>query len=602
MKLKSIIASLFIFAFLLEATNLSIAAQEEIELEPIHVALSDTLADEISSKNVTIVYNADGIEESLEERLDFQNSVDVQRRGILGIQSDLSIRGSTSEEVMVSANGILLNNPQTSHHNLDIPIPSSAIERLEVARGSSPYIWSQGAMGGAINIRTKRPIVNEGEASFFYGSDETQKGSLYISGNKDAFGLNFSCQEATSNGWRENTDFKEFTLGSSALLKLDKISSYFYGGYGEKEFGANDFYGDYNSKEWTNTLFLNWDNTIEIEQIKISPKFYYRVHHDKYMLDIDNPDRYINHHRTNTEGMQIEAEGDLKEYGFISLSADLRIDRINSVRLGKDGRSKNSYLASHRNHRNRLFGYDLSLRVDDYSDYDTEILPQAGIFFNLMPNLRLRSNIAKAARPPSYTELFYLSPANRGNKDLSSEESMNYEAGVDFSMDEGEKIKARCTFFRRDSKDLIDWIKASSSQSFYQANNRTEVKTEGIEAEIDAKLTKWLRIEANYTYIDSDIKESDDYISKYALNHPDHKVFAKIEVPLGSLTQSVNLLYKNRKGYSSYILFGCDIDYKLNKYSSLFASADNIFDIEYEDIRDIPLPGRQLRAGAKIRF
>ncbi|NQT95601.1 MAG: TonB-dependent receptor [Candidatus Omnitrophica bacterium] len=594
-----------ILSFLLIAiftTGTAFSSEGEVELESITVTLEDTIAQEISTKNVTVIYDADEPQTSIEDSLDYQAGVDISRRGMLGIQSDLSIRGSTYEQVAISANGISLNNPQTGHHNFDFGIPSSHIERIEITRGSCPIIWGQGAMGGAVNIVTKKPLNDEADLSFLYGTDETHKASAYVSHNNDIIGLNFSAEEAASNGWRYDTDFKEFTLGSSALFKTELISSYFYAGYGEKEFGAADFYGDYDSKEWTNTLFLNWYTQLEKGPFRIKPKLYYKSHHDKYMLDVNNPDRYINHHKTGIEGIQVEAEADFERYGLLSIGADSRREDINSKRLGKDSRNKNSYLLASRNYKNESFGYDVSLRVDDYSDYDTGILPQAGIFFNIAPQIRLRSNIAKTQRPPTYTELFYDSPANKGNKNLSSEEAMNYEAGCDISLNKEEKIKARCTFFRRDSKDLIDWIKKSSSDSFYQANNRAEVKTEGVEVELDAYILQWLKLKSTYAYIDSDIKKEDDYISKYALNHPDHKVGASLDFILGFGTQTINFLYKNIKGYSSYLLIGADFSYELNKYSNIFVTLDNIFDIKYEDIRDIPLPGREIRVGTRVRF
>ena len=575
----------------------------EIELDPITITLGPAKQEpETPTKDIVIIDPLQNPGLSIEELLDEEAALDVSRRGILGIQSDLSIRGATDEETTIAVNGIILNDPQTAHHNLDLAIPRLAIKQMEVAEGPSVDTWAQAAVGGAVNVVTRKPVDTESEASFMYGTDSTQKSSAYVAKSLSNGGINLAVEEATSNGWRFDTDFKEFSVSSSALVEAgDKVSSYLFAGYGEKEFGAANFYGLYNSKEWINTLFLNWNTSIEIDRFKVSPKLYYRRRHDKYMLDIEYPDYYLNHHKTVTEGIQTEAEMDIKAFGSIHAAVDINIQRINSTRLGKDSRGRNSYSLALRNYNNRFFGYDASIRVDDYSEYNTEILPQAGIFLRPVQYLRLRSVIAKSARPPNYTELFYDSPSNKGNKDLSPEKALNYEVGADLTFNDNEDIKIRCTIFRRDSDNLIDWIQRPST-GFYQATNITQVKTEGPEAGLDAKVCGWLNIKGSYSYIDSDIDEDQDYISKYALNQPDHKVFSQADILLPFGKQSVRLLYKNRKGYSSYLILGSTFNYKLNKYSSLFLIVDNWFDSTYWDIRDNTLPGRQLMIGTRVKF
>ena len=278
---------------------------------------------------------------------------------------------TTAQQTNISVNGIILNDPQTAHHNLDLAIPDLAIEKMSVVRGASSQIWSQSAIGGAVDITTKRPITNEGKMLFKYGTDETQASSLYLSSKNDTSGINFAAQEATSNGWRFDTDFKEFAVSSSGLVEAgDKISSYLFAAYGEKEFGAADFYGPYNSKEWTDTFLLNWDTDIKIEQFKLTPKIYYRRHHDKYMLDIARPDYYLNHHETTIKGLQVEAEADLSDFGSAVAGIDINRQDIESTNLGNDSRERNSYSLSLKNYKNKSFGYDASIRIDDYSEYD----------------------------------------------------------------------------------------------------------------------------------------------------------------------------------------------------------------------------------------
>ena len=145
-------------------------------------------------------------------------------------------------------------------------------------------------------------------------------------------------------------------------------------------------------------------------------------------------------------------------------------------------------------------------------------------------------------------------------------------------------------------------VKEDTNADFYEAANIAKVKTEGLELGLDIKPCEWLRIKGGYSYIDSDIEKNQGYISKYALNQPDHKVSSQLDIlsPFGK--QGIRLLYKNRKGYSSYLVMGSTFNYKLNKYSSLFLIIDNWFDSTYWDVRGNILPGRQVMAGTRVKF
>ncbi len=602
--IPSLLRIVFFSLYYLLVIGVSSTFAHDIELNPITITLNTPSKEhEALTKSTVILMPIQDQDLSIEKLLDRQAGLDISRRGILGIQSDVSIRGATDEQTTIAINGIIVNDPQTAHHNLDLAVPKRAIERIEIDQGPSSNAWSQAAIGGAVNFVTAKPVNTGCEASFMYGTYSTREGSVYLERKLANGGINFAAEEAASDGWRFDTEFREFSVSSSALLEQgDKVSSYFFAGYGEKEFGAADFYGPYNSKEWTNTLFLDWDTQISINRFKISPKLYHRRHHDKYMLDIEDPDYYLNHHKTVVEGLQTEAGIDIDIFGHLQAVVDINRQSIDSTRLGNDSRGRNSYSVALKNYKNIFFGYDASIRIDDYSDYSAEILPQAGIFFSPVHYLRFRSAAAKSARPPNYTELFYDSPSNKGNQYLSPEKAINYEVGLDLLLSNNQDIKIKCTLFRRDSDNLIDWVQKPPNTNYYQATNIAKVKTEGLEAALDIKPCEWLRIKGGYAYIDSDIERNQGYVSKYALNQPDHKVSSQVDILLPFGTQSVRLLYKNRKGYSSYLVMGSTFNYKLNQYSSLFLIIDNWFDSTYWDVRGNTLPGRQVMAGTRVKF
>jgi vitamin B12 transporter len=578
---------------------------DEIELEPITVSITPfETSRHLSPARDAAVINPDRYQAGpIDGLLDSVTGVDISTRGIMDIQSDISIRGATFEQSIVAVNNIMLNDPQTGHHNLDLALPRAAVEKIEIVKGQSTQVWAQGAIGGSLNISTKRPISTESAGYVIYGSDNTRRSCVYASLSKERKGMNIAAEESSSDGFRPGTGFRQSSISSSGIVRIyDKISSYIFAGYGEKEFGAADFYGPYNSKEWTRTLFINWQSAIEAGCFRLSPALYYRRHHDRFMLDIDIPDLYLNHHKTDIMGILIESGAGLDTLGVLRASVDINEQSIKSTVLGKDTRGRHSYSLVWENHEHVSFGYDMSVRIDDYSQYDTEVLPQAGVYIRPVDGITVRSSIARSSRPPSYTELFYDDPVNKGDKGLSPEIAMSYEAGADLVFGKDSRFDLSLTLFRRDADNLIDWVKYSASDLFFQAENITNIKIEGIETELKAQAWRWFKIMAGYAYINSDIRKREDYISKYALNRPEHKVSVQADIILPFGEQNLNMMYKNKEGYNSYLLIGCNLNYSLNQYAGIFLIIDNLFNRPYWDVKDNPLPGRQCMAGVKARF
>ena len=98
--------------------------------------------------------------QTIEDLLEYAINVDVRQRGGQGVQADISMRGGTFEQVLVMLNGIKLNDPQTGHHTMDLPVSLEQVERIEVITGGASRIFGNYAYTGAINIITKKEMNN----------------------------------------------------------------------------------------------------------------------------------------------------------------------------------------------------------------------------------------------------------------------------------------------------------------------------------------------------------------------------------------------------------------------------------------------------------
>ena len=112
------------------------------------------------SQNIDVISTADiktRPARSVPEILSYTGGMDVRQRGPGGVQADLSIRGGGFEQSLVLLNGIKLSDPQTGHHLMAVPVPTSAIERIDILKGPGARIFGQNAFSGAVNIVTMLP-------------------------------------------------------------------------------------------------------------------------------------------------------------------------------------------------------------------------------------------------------------------------------------------------------------------------------------------------------------------------------------------------------------------------------------------------------------
>ena len=141
-------------SFLVNAQNSDISKElKEVIVSENRASFSQNIT------NVHIIKSEDirnAPVQSIEELLEYALNVDVRQRSGQGIQSDISIRGGNFEQVLIMLNGIKMNDPQTGHHNMDIPVSLEQIKRIEILTGGASRVFGNYAFTGSINIITKK--------------------------------------------------------------------------------------------------------------------------------------------------------------------------------------------------------------------------------------------------------------------------------------------------------------------------------------------------------------------------------------------------------------------------------------------------------------
>jgi iron complex outermembrane receptor protein len=525
---------------------------------------------------------------SVADLLKYIAGIDLRQRGLFGVQGDLSIRGANFSQILIMINGVKVYDPQTAHHNLDIPLSLSDIERIEILYGHGSSLYGENAFGGVVNIITKDYSEKQISGKFSIGDYRSFFGNLRLFRNFGRLNTSLSIDYKKSDGFDYDRDFNVFNLLANSNLNLSTGKINFMLGYNRKNFGANNFYAPYPSKEWTETRFISVNS--EIKKTKI--KLYFRSHYDKFMLDIRKPYWYLNEHTSYSYGFEGYSSFALPIFGKIILGGELREDRIKSSNLGNHSYYKFSIFVEYEKIFDRLY-FDLSIRNDFYSNYGNELSPSLSFSYLISDNLKIRSSVSKAFRIPSFTELYYRSPANIGNPDLEPEKTFSVELGLDYFP--SSELSFEGTIFYRKDRDLIDWIR-NKREIIWRARNIQKVIFYGVESGFRFKNLFAL----SYSYLKSKLEKPQNFISKYALNHPVHQINSSVYFSLPfKINVGIFNTYKKRKGEEGYFLIDTKLSRKIGNIE-IFVQILNLLNTEYEEIPGVKMPGRWIFAGLKF--
>jgi iron complex outermembrane receptor protein len=539
---------------------------------------------------------------SWSEALTF-SPLDLQSRNLnADIQTDFSLRGSNYQGVLVLIDGQRVNDPKLGHYNCDLPLTKEDIQRIEVIPGIGSAIFGPDAIGGAINIILKRPKEKKMILESSFGSYQTLSGLFSITERKDNLGVRLSVERQESDGFYYDTDFKKFTTNLNSVLDIPDGEFNIDLGYLEKEFGAYDFYTPsrgYASKEWIKAYFLNAGVHWEKEGFIIKPNFLWRRHYDKFMLDTTHlRSLFLSHHRSDVYTPNIYFQKQTEVLGSIGLGLEYGEERIHSTVLGKHNRNhKSIYMDDGKDLTSKL-SLGLSARTDDYDGFGQVYAGALNFRYKITEENALHLGVSRSIRVPTFHELYYEDPTTTGNAGLSCEQALNYEAGLDYQK---ERLSARITFFLRQEEDSIDWIKRTPLQPKWEAENITEAEVSGIENYLKLKINKNLSWDSQYAYINKRINDR-GYLYKYGPNYIKHllNTYLTFSFPFGS--QAIGLSYKKRPIRDGWLLLNASFSWRLNKHSQIFLKATNLLNVEYQEIKGIPSPGRWVDAGLRFEW
>ena len=533
--------------------------------------------------------------------------IDIRRRGPDNIQADVNMRGANFEENAVLIDGVKVNDPQTGHFDMDLPLTVMDVSRVEILKGPASSVYGPNSFGGVINIITRKPDTSEVIVDSAGGSYDYFRNALSVSAPAGPLKNRFSIEDSHSSGYMPETWFDTLTVSDSATLQTDMGRYDILFGYLKKDFGADGFYSNlfHNEEEHTDTRFFKIDGMLEADNLKMAPKIFLRRHRDKFMLDENRPGWQTNYSTNYNYGGELNfvLENSLFDtaYGF-----ELSQDTIDSTNMQVHSRTKDGIYAEISPHICEKLNLNIGMREDYVSDFGWEYSPSAGINYRVIENITLRGGIARAFRIPTFTDLYYNDSANIGNPDLRPETSWTYEIGADYRK---KPLVCSAAFFHRDSDQTIDWTRLSAADP-WRVSNIGSISTNGLELSGEL-LPKSLdeknpidKVFFGYTVLDSYRKH--DYLSKYALDYLKQQISCGIDYNFFGFNNSWVLNYKKRVGDSPFVVVDTKFTKNIFKIARVnfdaFLEVLNVFDTSYSEQSDVPMPGRLIRSGGRLRF
>ncbi len=529
--------------------------------------------------------------------------VDTQSRNLSGgTQADVSLRASTFQGVLMLVDGRRINDPQTAHHNSDLPLTIEDVERVEVIPGAGASVFGPDAIGGAINYLVKKPDQNRMVMQSSFGSHWGISELFSATKRFSRGGARLSCRRQESDGFSDDTDFKHLTLSSAWDLEVPGGSFFTTLGYQEKEFGAYDFYTPgqgYPSKEWTKTYLLNSGLLVEREGLAFKPNLLLRRHYDKFMLDKTGlRSNYLNHHRTDMFTPALYVRAETKYFGKAGCGLEYAREDIHSQSLGERERVNTSLAVDDRLDLFARLALSISSRVVLSGDSDAGPTGAANLQYKLGDRGSLHAGVSRSIRLPSFTELYYNDPTTSGEAGLSPEEALACQVGYAAA---GDTLSGGCAFFYRQEKGMIDWVKHHPSEAKWKAENITRAGVFGIEPYIKAESGASASFSLRYAYNNKEV-EGQGILYKYGHNYCRHLVNTCAEAKLPFGPQQLEFIYKKRPSRRGWLLVNTSFNWEAAKNLRFFLVVSNLLNVEYRDIEGIPQPGRSVEAGVRLEW
>ncbi len=597
---------------------------DTVSLKDVVVSAPYKTTVELTPLTVTTV-TASTIEKSGESSLlpVLQNQVPglfVSERGFAGYGVSGGAAGSVSIRGVGQGNKVLFmidGQPQWAGvfgHALSDTYVANGVERVEIVRGPSSLLYGSNAMGGSVNIITRRAVADgiNGRGQAMFGSFNTQKFRTGISYRKGRFGATASGQLDRSNGNRKGSDFwlaneylqlyytldRNWQVGSNVTMTQTKahnpgtlqepLESMWTDIFrGTASVYVHDNYGVANGGV---QAYISWGaHTVDDGWSVGEEPTDYLFHSHDYNMGVT---AFQTIHPW--EAGDISAGIDFVHWGgstWNSPKADpgMRDDRFKEYENEIAG-----YVMVQQGFFDNLLDVNAGVRLQHSSQYGNVWVPQAGFIVKPADGSSVKFSWGKGFRAPNLRELYLYPPHN---PDLRPERLWNYEVELRQKA-LGGRFDMGVSFYFIDGKDMIQTQRIDGRP---RNMNVGRFINKGFEIDASYLINSRWHVMANYSYLHTDAE---------VLYAPKNKLFARVGYTPGQWdfsAEAVSIwgLLTGGPEKSDYAMVNLRGAYTLDRSDgpvTLFLKLDNINNKHYEITYGCPMPGFTMMGGVDFRF
>ena len=485
-------------------------------------------------------------------------------------------------------------------------------ERVEVLRGPASVLYGSNAMGGVINIVTRkmqedgiRTNINIGAGS--YGSIQTEATNRI---RKGRFSSTVTASYNRTDGHRADMAFEQ------------------YGGYAKLGYDFTDnwkVWGDVNVTRFNATNpgsvmkpYIDNDQRITRGMTSFALENYYEKTSGALSFFYNWGDHWINDgYQPGGEPLQYRFNSNDQMLG-VSWYQSVQLFQGNRLTVGADyfhfgGEAWNQFFDGHRETSankslNEVAGYvdfrqdiaawltlDAGARVDYHSQTGTEFIPQVGLAFHLPENAEIKAMASKGFRNPTIREMYMFPPQN---PDLTPEKLWNYELSFSQRLMDN-RLSYGLNVFYINGENLIIRLPNPNGSGMLNQNSG-EIENWGAEANVGYQFNPVWSVMANYSWL---------HMENPVLASPEHKLYGGVNFRKGRWSASTGIQYV--KGLytdldaatkENFVLWDMQGSFKATNYLSFYVRGENLLAQRYEINAGYPMPKATFMGGVNINF
>lgn len=569
--------------------------------------------------------------------------VSVMDAGSGAYEKAIIINGDTRVLVMVDGRRVEVAAGTTSGRasfDMNLLPDVNNIERIEIVKGAAGALYGSDAVGGVINIITKKIDHSYGKASIAFGSNQSRDAKAIYSIKEGKTGVYVSASKAkqgyykykdvadkSTKRWPDNSRMDSEKVSLKISQEMSSSTNvefgYDYSKYDGFSSGSLfNYYGNsYNDKK-TNNIYakVNWT-------LKEADDGYIQIYHNEFQYtsnseasnwlwgDVDE----------KTTGIDLQQAFKTSENNKLVVGASWHKSKIDdyqdAMSVGDRATSYHEDLSNQAVFINDTWEFaptwslNAGLRYDDHNYAGSKTTSSAGLNKRFDDNSHAYVNWGQVFKAPTGTDLF---DPYMGNKNLKPEKGESWTIGYGTKI--AEKTDLNLSYFQSKLEDAINW--ATDALGIWHTENVDKQKKNGFELSINHELNDNWDLEASYTYVRvrNDNNNGLGYVRdinympntyRIGVKYHNEKWIADliIRAASGGDTNRINSSYNKAFVDSSYVTVDMAATYKADEQWSIFAKGYNLFNKAYAERAnvvgghyDYPAQSRRFIVGAEYSF